>query len=78
MRRMPGGQGMGEGAQQLAGIMLFVLLLVFFALAIRTEWDRRHGRAVPEWAEVLSKRQGRGLTPPARPKRPAPRSGDVI
>lgn len=78
MKRMPGGQGMGEGAQQLAGILLFVLLLVFFALAIRTEWDRRQGRVVPEWSEVLSKRQTRGLPPPARPKQSAPRSGDVI
>lgn len=77
---MRGGPGPGEGIQELAALVLVVLLLVFFGLAIRTEWDRRSGRQVPEWSEVLSKTQKGRLKPAARPANssPGPRQGDVI
>jgi hypothetical protein len=76
---MPGGQGLGEGVKELAAFFMFVLLLVFFALAIRTEWDRRQGKAAP-WGEVLEqrRRQGRGFVMPKRQVQQGPREGDVI
>lgn len=80
MRRIPGGQGPGEGVKELAGFFMLVLLLVFFALAIRTEWDRHHGKAA-SWNEVLEqrRRQGRGyVAPRSQSQRRAPRPGDVI
>ena len=74
---MPGRQ-IGDGAKQLAVFFLFIFLFVFFALAIRTEWDRREGKAIPTWGEVLKKRMARNPMAPSRSVPRGPRQGDVL
>ena len=49
MRMLPGGggRGYGEGILQYAAIFFGILLIVFFLLLARNEWDRRHGVQAP-------------------------------
>ena len=49
MRMLPGGggRGYGEGILQYAAIFFGILIVLFFLLLARNEWDRRHGVQVP-------------------------------